>query len=170
MTRFTKVSTTLGLALLAVGAQAQSTQGMYGELGYTGTDYKEPGLKVSPAMVRGVAGYEFTPNLAIEGIVGLNGGSDSASGTTLKINNTVGVFGKVQAPVTDALKVYGRLGVARTSLKANGVSDSGTSLAYGAGVTYDLSKTTYLNADYTKYYDRNDQKLEGVTVGVGFRF
>jgi len=60
--------------------------------------------------------------------------------------------------------------VARTSLKANGVSDSDTGLAYGAGVTYDLSKTTYLNADYTKYHDRDDQKLEGFTVGVGFRF
>lgn len=167
MTRLAKLSTTLGLALLAAGAQAQ---GVYGEVGYTGLDYKEPGLKVSPAMVRGVVGYGFTPSLAMEGMVGLHGGSDTASGTTLKLDNMVGVFGKVQAPVTDALKVYGRLGVARTSLKANGVSDSDTGLAYGAGVTYDLSKTAYLNADYTKYYDRDDQKLEGLTVGVGFRF
>ncbi len=167
MTRLAKLSTTLGLALLAAGAQAQS---VYGEVGYTGLDYKEPGLKVRPAMVRGVVGYEFTPSLAMEGMVGLHGGSDTSSGTTLKLDNMVGVFGKVQAPVTDALKVYGRLGVARTSLKANGVSDSDTGLAYGAGVTYDLSKTTYLNADYTKYYDRGDQKLEGLTVGVGYRF
>ncbi len=167
MTRLAKLSTTLGLALLAAGAQAQS---VYGEVGYTGLDYKEPGLKVSPAMVRGVVGYEFTPHLAVEGMVGLNGGSDSSSGTTLKVDNMVGVFGKVQAPVTDALKVYGRLGLARTSLKANGASDSDTGVAYGAGVTYDLSKTTYLNADYTKYHDRDDQKLEGFTVGVGFRF
>ncbi len=167
MTRLAKLSTTLGMALLAAGAQAQS---LYGEVGYTGLDYKEPGLKVSPAMVRGVVGYEFTPNLAVEGMVGLNGGSDSSSGTTLKVDNMVGVFGKVQAPVTDALKVYGRLGVARTSLKANGVSHGDTGLTYGAGVTYDLSKTTYLNADYTKYHDRDDQKLEGFTVGVGFRF
>lgn len=167
MTRLAKLSTTLGLALLAAGAQAQS---VYGEVGYTGLDYKEPGLKVSPAMVRGVVGYEFTPSLAMEGMVGLHGGSDTSSGTTLKLDNMVGVFGKVQAPVTDALKVYGRLGVARTSLKANGVSDSDTGLAYGAGVTYDLSKATYLNADYTKYYDRGDQKLEGLTVGVGYRF
>ena len=37
-------------------------------------------------------------------------------------------------------------------------------------MSYDLTKTTYLNADYTKYYDRNDKKLEGLTVGLGFRF
>lgn len=167
MTRIAKISTTLGLVLLAAGVQAQS---MYGEVGYTGLEYKEPGVKVSPGMVRGVVGYDITPNVAVEGMLGLNGGSDTGSGTHLKINNMVGVFGKVQAPVTDALKVYGRLGVARTSLKANGVSDHDTGLAYGAGVTYDLSQTTYLNADYTMYHDRNNQKLDGFTVGVGLRF
>jgi opacity protein-like surface antigen len=167
MTRFTQISTVLGFTLLAAGAQAQS---LYGEVGYTGLDYRAPGLKVSPGMVRGLVGYEFTPNLAVEGMVGLGAGSDSDSGTSLKLKNTVGVFGKVQAPITEDLKVYGRLGVARTSLQTNGVSDSDTGLAYGAGVTYDLSKTTYLNADYTKYLDRDSKKLEGVTVGVGFRF
>lgn len=167
MTRFTKISTTLGLALLAAGAQAQN---LYGELGYTALDYREPGLKLSPGMVRGVAGYEVTPNLAVEGMLGFNGGSDTASGSTRQLNNMVGVFGKAQTNVTDALKVYGRLGVARTSLKANGVSDSDTGLAYGAGVSYDISKAVYLNADYTKYYDRKDQKIEGFTAGVGYRF
>lgn len=167
MTRIAKFTTTLGLVVLAAGAQAQS---LYGEVGYTGLDYREPGLKVSPGMVRGVVGYQFTPSLSMEGMVGLNGGSDAASGTTLKLNNMVGVFGKLQAPLAEGVNVYGRLGVARSDLKANGVSDSGSSLAYGVGMTYDLSKTTYLNADYTKYHDRDDQKLEGVTVGVGFRF
>ncbi|MCU0956752.1 MAG: porin family protein [Hydrogenophaga sp.] len=167
MTRIAKISATLGLALLAAGAQAQS---LYGEVGYTGLEYKAPGLKASPGMVRGVVGYDIMPNVAVEGMVGLNGGSDTSSGTTLKLSNMVGVFGKVQAPLTDALKVYGRLGVARTSLKANGMSDHETGLAYGAGVTYDLSQTTYLNADYTSYYDRDSKKLDGFTVGVGFRF
>lgn len=167
MTRIAKISTTLGLAILAMGAQAQN---LYGEVGYTGLDYREPGIKLSPGMVRGVVGYELSPNLSVEGMVGLDGGSDTAAGNTLKLNNMVGVFGKVQAPIADGVKVYGRLGVARSDLKANGVSDSDTGLAYGVGMTYDLTKTTYLNADYTKYYDRNDQKLEGLTVGVGFRF
>ena len=167
MTRIARITTALGLAVLAVGAQAQS---LYGEIGYTGLDYREPGLKVSPGMVRGVVGYDISPNLAVEGMLGLDSGSDTASGTTLKLGNMVGAFGKVQAPLAEGVKVYGRLGVARTSLKANGVSDSDTGLAYGVGLTYDLSKNSYLNADYTKYHDRNDQKLEGLTVGVGFRF
>ena len=36
--------------------------------------------------------------------------------------------------------------------------------------SYDLNKAVYLNADYTSYYDRKDQKLDGFTVGVGYRF
>lgn len=167
MTRIAKLTTTLGLLALAAGAQAQ---GLYGEVGYTGLDYREPGLKVSPGMVRGVVGYDISPNLAMEGMVGVHGGSDTASGTTLKLGSMVGVFGKLQAPLAEGVNVYGRLGVARSDLKANGASDASTGLAYGVGMTYDLSKTTYLNADYTKYYDRDDQKLEGLTLGVGFRF
>jgi len=167
MTRYAKISAVLGFAVLAAGAQAQS---VYGELGYTALDFKEPGLKASPGMVRGIVGYEISPNFAVEGLVGAGARSDTESGTKLSVGNMVGVFGKVQAPVTDALKVYGRLGVVRTSLKANGVSDSKSGLAYGAGVSYDLNKAVYLNADYTSYYDRKDQKLDGFTVGVGYRF
>ena len=167
MTRIATLTTTLGLALLATAAQAQS---LYGEVGYTGLDYKEPGLKASPGMVRGVVGFEFTPQLALEGIVGLGARSDTSSGTTLKLDNTLGVFGKAQVPVTDAFKLYGRVGVARTSLKFNGASDSSTGLAWGAGASYDLSKTTYLNVDYTRYLDKDSQKLDGITAGIGFRF
>lgn len=167
MIRIATLTTSLGLALLAGGAQAQS---LYGEVGYTGLDYSGSGLKVSPTMVRGVVGYEFTPQLALEGIVGLGARSDSSAGTTLKLDNTIGVFGKAQIPLNDAFKVYGRVGVARTAVKVGGASDSSTGLAWGAGASYDLSKTTYLNVDYTRYLDKSSQKLDGITAGVGFRF
>lgn len=167
MKRIATLTTTLGLALLASGAQAQS---LYGEVGYTGLDYKQPGLKASPGMVRGLMGYELTPQLAIEGMVGLSANSDTTKGTQVKLDNTVGVFGKAQVPLTDALKVYGRVGVARNSVKLNGNSDSNTGLAYGAGLSYDLSKATYLSVDYMRYQDKNSKTLDGVTAGIGFRF
>lgn len=167
MKRIATLTTTLGLVLLATGAQAQS---LYGEVGYTGLDYKQPGLKASPGMVRGLMGYELTPQLAIEGMVGLSAKSDTTKGTQVKLDNTVGVFGKAQVPLTDALKVYGRVGVARNSVKLNGNSDSNTGLAYGAGLSYDLSKATYLNVDYMRYQDKNSKTLDGVTAGIGFRF
>ncbi len=167
MTRLATLTTTLGLALLASGAQAQ---GLYGEVGYTGLDYKGSGLKASPGMVRGVMGYELTPLIAVEGMAGLGARSGSASGNTIKLDNTIGVFGKAGVPVTEALNLYGRVGVARTAIKTNGASASSTGVAWGAGASYDLSQTTYLNVDYTRYLDKDSRKLGGITAGVGFRF
>ena len=162
MTRIATLTTTLGLALLASGAHAQN---LYGEVGYTGLDYKGPGLKASPSMVRGVMGYEFAPNLSVEGVLGLNARSDTTAGTTVKLDSTMGVFGKAQVPVTDAFRLYGRVGVARNSLKLNGVSDNRTGVAYGAGMSYDLSNTTYLSVDYTRYLDKSSRTLDGISAG-----
>lgn len=168
MTRLATLTTTLGLALLATGAHAQS---MYGELGYTGLDYKQPGLKASPGMVRGLVGYEFTPQLAVEGMLGLGANADTTDGTRVKLDNTLGVYGKAQLPLTDAFKLYGRVGVARNSVKLGGSADSHTTgLAYGAGMSYDLSKTSYLSVDYMRYQDKDSKTLEGITAGIGVRF
>jgi opacity protein-like surface antigen len=169
MIKLIKVSTLAGMALLAMGAQAQS---MYGELGFGALTYKEPGLKLKPGMVRGLLGYQISPNVSAEGMLGVGANTDTApgSGATLKVNNMAGVFVKAQANVTNSFAVYGRLGGAYTKLRVSGVSDSGSSVAYGLGVSYDISKSLYLNADYMNYYDRNNQKIDGYTLGVGLRF
>jgi opacity protein-like surface antigen len=169
MAKFLKLSVAVGVVILAAGAQAQS---IYGEVGYSGLNYKEPGLKVSPDMMRGIVGYQFTPNVSAEGMLGLGSGTktDGGTGSSLKVDNMLGAFVKLQAPLTDSLNVYGRLGAVHTSLKVNGASDNGSSFAYGVGATYDLSKAVYVNADYTNYYDRHDQKIDGYTIGIGYRF
>lgn len=169
MIKLIKVATVACIALLATGAQAQS---MYGELGFGALNYREPGLKLKPGMVRGLLGYQISPNVFAEGMLGVGANTDTASGSgaSLKVNNMVGAFVKAQANVTSSFAVYGRLGGAYTKLKVNGVPDTGSSLAYGLGVSYDISKSLYLNADYMNYYDRNNQKIDGYALGVGLRF
>lgn len=169
MIKLIKASTLAGLALLAMSAQAQS---MYGELGFGALTYHEPGLKLKPGLVRGLLGYQISPNVSAEGMLGVGANTDSVpgSGASLKVNNMVGAFVRAQANVTPSFAIYGRLGGAYTKLKINGVSDSGGSVAYGLGVSYDISKRLYLNADYMNYYDRNNQKIDGYTLGVGLRF
>jgi opacity protein-like surface antigen len=165
--KLVKITAALGLVLLAAGAQAQN---LYGEVGYGALTYKEPGIKLSPDMVRGTLGYQFAPNFSAEGMVGLGAGTDTGAGTSLKVDNMVGAFVKAQYYLTDSFAVHGRLGATRTKLKINGASDTGSSFAYGAGVSYDINKSVYVNADYMNYYDRNNQKIDGYTVGVGYRF
>jgi hypothetical protein len=157
MIKLIKASTLAGLALLAMAAHAQS---MYGELGFGALTYNEPGLKLKPGLVRGLLGYQISPNVSAEGMLGVGANTDTAagSGASLKVNNVVGAFVRAQANVTSSFSVYGRLGGAYTKLRVNGASDSGS------------SKSLYLNADYMNYYDRNNQKIDGYTLGVGLRF
>ena len=177
----------LGLALLgtlAAGAvQAQtSPQGdagaFYGEIGYTGLTYKAPEVKTHPGEVRLIGGYEFHPNMAVE-VMGLLSAKDSKLdffGQTfkVKIDNIWGVFLKPKVAVTPEVELFGRLGYARSqrsvSVDALSFSESGNSVAYGVGASYAINKRVSLNLDYMSYYNRDDIRIQGPTLGVGIKF
>jgi len=177
----------LGLALaaaLAAGAvQAQtSPQGdagaFYAEIGYTGLTYKEPDVKTHPAGVRLIGGYEVHPNMAVE-FVGLVGTKDSkvtlfGESFKFKVDSVWGLFLKPKVAVTPEVELFGRLGYARTKTKISGylgsVSDSGNSFAYGVGAAYAINKRVSLNFDYMSYYNRDDIRIQGPTLGLGIKF
>lgn len=164
-------------SMLALGAHAQS---LYGEIGYGQLKLEENGFgaKVDPSMARGIIGYELNPNLAVEGHLGIGVNDDSTRVGGLSVNgevdNLVGVFVKPKVKLGDTVELFGRAGAASTKVSASAgglkESDRGTSLAYGFGASFNLTPQLSLNADYMNYYDRKGVKLDGVTVGVGFRF
>jgi len=177
----------LGLALLgtlAAGAvQAQtSPQGdagaFYGEIGYTGLTYKAPEVKTHPGGVRLIGGYEFHPNMAVEfiGLLGAKEGEIPVDGGILKvkIDNIWGVFLKPKVAVTPEVELFGRLGYARTKTKFSGDgetgSESGNSVAYGVGASYAINKRVSLSFDYMSYYNRDNIRIQGPTLGVGIKF
>ena len=177
----------LGLALLATLAagavQAQtSPQGdvgaFYGEIGYTGLTYKEPEVKTHPREIRLIGGYEFHPNMAVE-VMGLLSAKDSKVdyfGQTfkVKIDNIWGVFFKPKVAVTPEVELFGRLGYARShrslSVGALSLSESGNSVAYGVGASYAINKRVSLNLDYMSYYNRDNIRIQGPTLGLGVKF
>jgi len=67
--------------LLATGVQAQAntTSPWYGELGYTSLKYSDGTDSLKPGMLRGLVGYGFHPNLAVEGMLGLGIKDDSVN-------------------------------------------------------------------------------------------
>jgi len=166
-------------SLTALGAQAQS---VYGELGYSALEYQENSAAfrstIKPGMVRGIVGYELSPNLAAEAMLGLGMGSDDVrvGGVTVKgkVDNMVGAFIKPKVKIGESFELFGRLGATSTKVSASSggfsVSDRGTGLAYGGGASYSFTPQLSINADYMNYYDRKGVKVDGITVGVGFRF
>lgn len=158
------------LSLAAVSAQAQS---MYGDVAYQMFDTD---LATDPAAVRGIVGYKFNPNLAVEGMLGtgIRDGKDSSMGVTakVKLDRLAGVYAKSSFKVNDAFELYGRLGYVNYKVSATGsmggfsakVSDSDSDVSYGVGASYYLSPTMSINVDYMDFGD-----LEG-GLAVGFKF
>ena len=178
----------IGVAALALtaAAQAQSNE-QYLEVGYTMLDVKASAdgitLESSPTLLRFIAGTEIVDGLAIEAMYGTSAGGDdiSANGlnlsslvsTELKVKNVFGFYLKPTMSVNDNLNIFGRLGYTKAkysiSIAQVGLSGSESSVSYGVGANYKLSKAVKLTADYMSYVS-DDADTDGITVGLRFDF
>lgn len=161
----------VGIATLSLAAGAVQAQSVYGDIAYQMIDAK---LDTNPAVVRGIVGYQIAPNVALEGMVGLNArdGKESAYGitATAKVDRLVGVYAKSNYTVGDAFELYGRIGAvnSKVSASAGPISDSnsGTDFSFGIGAGYKVTRDLSINVDYMDFGD-----LEGgVAVGMKFNF
>lgn len=86
-----------------------------------------------------------------------------------------GVYVKPRVTI-DSFELFGRLGYADTRLKptAGGFSaketSSGSDWSYGLGANFNISPRAHVGLDYMRYYNKDDTKIEGVTLGLGYRF
>ncbi|MBL0917688.1 MAG: outer membrane beta-barrel protein [Hydrogenophaga sp.] len=179
------------LALVAVGAHAQSTSSsfpspsrLYGSIGYESIDITTTDgtnqARSEPGVLMGTIGYQLHPNLAVEGVVGgtvkkddvrLNGLNTGIDGS---IDSTYGVFVKPSVNLTDRFSVFGRVGYVHTKASLSSgsvsVSESGEDTAYGLGASYALTPNSYVQANWTQYYDRDGVEAKGWGVAYGLRF
>lgn len=165
-------------------AQTQPESKLYGEVGYAATSFKENDVvdqyKAKPAIVTGIVGYQFHPNFAVEGFLGLGAKSsevkfnDAPTGVNLKMNNAMGVFVRPSVKVSDEVELFARLGYvhSKITLSGFGVSESDTdnSVAYGLGGNVYLSKNSYLQLNWTSFYKNDGVKIDGIGLAYGFKF
>lgn len=177
-------------AFAMLGAAQAQTQNqpspLYGELGYTFLKLKEEGTSTRNGAIRGIVGYAFHPNFAVEGMLGFAVNDDNETfvdptigpvNVKVKVQNSYGIFFKPKYSFNQ-VEVFGRLGWTRSKVKvtasAGGVSasasDSDNDFAYGAGVNYNINPRTYVGLDYMRYFSKEGTKIDGVTLGVGYRF
>ncbi|MCU0941928.1 MAG: porin family protein [Hydrogenophaga sp.] len=173
------------IVFAAAAAHAQSTgSSLYGEIGYNSVSVTESGggltVKFKPDLLTGVIGYRLNPNLSVEGLLGFGIGDDEitlngmASGVMGEMGTTYGVFLRPSMAVSESVELFGRVGFVRNTLKLSGpggsASLSDTGLAYGIGANFNLSKTSYLQANWTSYYNDDGMKLQGIGVAWGMNF
>ena len=174
-----RIAIAAAAAFLAWGsAQAQqqpTRQGpFYGELGYSFLRHDSGlGFRANPQALRGIIGYNLHPNLAVEGMAAFGTRDDNDQGFNSKIRHQYGVFAKPKYAI-DNFEVFGRLGWVQSKLRttsaAGTVHESGGDFAWGVGANYNINPTTYVGVDYLRSHDKGSSKIDGVTVGVGFRF
>lgn len=173
-------------AIASVAAHAQHAPKFYAEAGYSFIDYEEHDAgdtyKSSPKAIRLVGGAELNKNVAVELMLGFNGGDDSVkyngvtfSSVKLKIDSMYGVYVKPKYELAPNFDVFGRVGYAHVSatVSASGFgSDSGSDsdLSYGIGASYHFDRNLSVNVDYMSYLNKSDYSAKGFTVGVGYKF
>ena len=175
-----RIAIAAAAALLMIGsAQAQQVRSavspMYGELGYSFLNVKESttGFDATPQALRGIIGYNFHPYFAGEAMLSIGTSSDSDLGVDAKVKNAFGLFIKPKYDINN-FEVFGRLGWARTkvSVSVPGFSAEGSDndFAYGVGVNYNFNPRTYVGLDWMEYLNKDNAKIDGVTLSVGYRF
>ena len=145
------------------------------EIGYSWMGVRDGGLGLdaSPQALRGIIGYSFHPNIALEGMAAVGTHGDNDRGVDVKLRSAYGVFLKPKFDWNN-FEVFGRLGWARTNVRASalGVSASGSDndFAWGAGAAYNFNPRTYVSVDYMRLDNKNSRRVDGWTVNLGYRF
>jgi len=177
--------------------QARSAlAGGYAEIGYTQFKLSgENAADAKPGAIRGIVGWDVHPNVAIEGMLAFGVKDDSATETIntvigpvtgtaeIKLKNAYGIYVKPKFDVTDAVQVYGRVGYthakfeASASVTAPGLgtvsasdSDSDGGASFGLGASFRFTPNAYVGVDYMRYFKRDGVNVNGLTVGLGYRF
>ncbi len=174
--------------IAAAGAHAQSQppapSKLYGEIGLTAVNLEiisnGAKLKANPTGLSAVLGYQVHPNVAIEGFLGLASTREPLEfngtpvGLNAKIDSAAGFFIKPSVMVSNQVELFARLGYLRTKITvssaAGNTSDSDTGTAYGLGANLYLTKTSYVQANWTSYYKESGVKSQGATLAFGVRF
>ena len=174
-----KRSITLAFAacsIAAVPALAQDS-GWYGDVGYQFHSIDDDGTEADLGTITGHVGYDFTPNLAAEGELGIGVQDEDINvlGTNVElgVNYLVGAYGRVQAPLSENLTVFARAGLVQAEVEAEGAgasaSDSETGAGYGVGGEFHFDGQNGIRADYTRY-DIEDLEIDAFMIGYSRKF
>lgn len=166
-----------GLGAAAVLAPAASAQ-VYGGAGYTLFTADAGGEDATVGGLMGRLGFKTNPFLGVEGEVALGVQEDSfdvlGANVDVSLENSYGVFAVAWLPVPAVGDVFARVGYADISIEASAtgigaVSDSGSGIAYGAGVQLNFLPFTKLRLEYTRY-EPEDAEVDSFGASALFQF
>lgn len=172
----------LSCSLIAGGAYAAGPYigADYTQFQYDNDNYDTNTLKINGATVR--AGVEFNDWIGLEVRGGTGFDTASDHGVDYQLDDMYGGYLKLSAPLSDMVHPYLIGGYTRLDGKVKAdASVAGVNYAvdqnkhledqsYGAGIDFNLTDTLGANVEYMRYYDKHDQKIAGISVGLRSAF
>ena len=171
--------------------QDETRSGYYGELGYAslkGRSNAVQGNSFKPKMLRGVIGKPLNSWLNGELMLGIGASSAKvlppAPATTLvdaEIKTLLALYATPTLNFGNGGRVYGRLGWANITFSDLPLTGAGPfqsrslyskhdSLSWGVGASFPITQSLSVGADYMLYYKRKGEKLDGLTLNLGYKF
>ena len=170
------LSVAAGLAAAAIIAPAASAQ-VYGGVGYSTFTADAGGEDATVGGVMGRLGFKSNPFFGVEGevAIGIQEDNFDVLGTQVDVSleNSYGVYAVGWLPIPLVGDIFGRVGYADLSIEASAlgtsVSDSGSGLAYGAGIQLSNIPFTKLRLEYTRYQP-DDAEVDSFGISALLQF
>lgn len=118
--------------------------------------------------------YFFNRYLGAEGEVSIGIDDADVGGGTVELDNSLGAFGVLRAPVSDRVELFGRVGYATSEFNASvpglgSASADVDGLAYGVGGKLFLTDKFGIRADASRF-EGDDGEADVFSIGGVFRF
>ena len=151
--------------------------GPYAGVSFGQLRYNEEGLDtITPATGMFVVGAELSPNLALEGRIGVGLGRAETNTYGVNVNSLYAGYLKGSLPLSRGFALYGLAGAASVDFKRDfGLVDAHDSgLSYGLGMDFDLAGNTRLNVEWTRLATGNNlgygYTVDQAAIGLAWRF
>lgn len=157
-------------AVVAAGSSFAQNAYVGGNVGKS--DWKADSINGVPGDNKGTSyklygGYAFNPHLALEAGYADLGKLSGPIGSTKGRGPFVDAVGKL--PIANDFSAIGRVGVFNGKLSGPNGSDSGTNAKFGAGLQYDLSKTSAIRGEWERYrFNAFNSKTNADQLSIGY--
>lgn len=161
-------------AIAGTAVAADRATGPYFGVQYLAGVYDEPGVStLHPSAVVGVLGARLGPYMAFEGRLGVGLSDDSTVylgvPVSLDIDNLVGGYLRIMAPMGAGSDIFAAFGFTRTKLSASAygvtVSETETDASFGFGVDVSFTRNSALRVEYLWLQDKPGYTLDALTIG-----
>ena len=173
------IATTL-LTTPVVSHSAERTP-MYGAINYLSLDLKDETGTAGSFDNEALAltlGYNVHKNLAVEGWLGSGVRSDTklVLGTPVKVDTRdfYLLVLRPQVAITPMIDLYGRLGYMSGKLAVSAgnltLKERDHDFSYGLGFAFYNNSGLSFTIDYSQFYNKQDTKVRGLTLGAAMDF